>query len=173
MARPDINTTGGLMPARGYDGGTSRGGETIIDSVVNRGATTIQPGQVVGRDPSAPRSGRLALVGDVLLGLVHRDPVTYHADSAGNVGFGQYRDVPFYRLGFTNATPVEEVYPDDGVVAIFTDGVFSGLGGTTNGLSDTRRLMKNHKWETRTAANAAEPGEVSIMAGNSVNYVTY
>lgn len=173
MAKPDINVVGGLMPARGYDGQTSRGGETIIDSLVNGGTETIAPAQCVGRDPDYPKRCRLARVGDELLGLVHRDPVTYHADSDGNVGFGQYRDVPFMRLGFMNATPTENVRAGDGVVAIFTDGVFSGLGGTTNGLSSTRRLLKSHKWESNTSANASEPGELSVMSGNSVNYVTY
>ncbi len=77
------------------------------------------------------------------------------------------------RLGFMYATPSEAVRAGDGVVAIFTDGVFASLGGTTNGLSATRRLLKGAKWETNTAANAAEPGEVSVLGTNSVNYVTY
>src|SRR5574343_375254 len=126
VAKPDINVVGGLMPAKGYDGQTSRQTETIIDSLVNSGSTTIAPAQVVGRDPNQPLCLRLALVGDELLGLVHRDPVTYHADSSGNVGFAQYRSTPFMRLGFMYATPVEAVRAGDGLVAIFTDGVFSG-----------------------------------------------
>lgn len=173
VAKPDINTTGGLLPARGYDGQISRSTETIIDSLVNGGTESILPGQVVGRDPNEPLRLRLARLADELLGLVHRDPVTYHADSDGNIGFGQYRSVPFMRLGYMNATPVEAVRAGDGLVAIFTDGVFSGLGGTTNGLSATRRLVKGYKWETNTAANASEPGEVSCLGTNAVNYVTY
>jgi len=171
--KPDLNTTGGLLLARGYDGQTSRGGDAVIDSLVNSGTERIAPAQCVGRDPSNALCLRLALVTDALLGLVHRDPVTYHADSEGNVGFSQYVSTPFMRLGFMNATPIEEVFPDDGVVAIFEDGVFSGLGGTSSGLSSTRRLLPGHKWETHTQANAAEPGEVSVFGQNSVNYVVY
>lgn len=173
--KPDINTNGGLLLARGYDGQTSRGTDTIIDSLVNSGATAIMAAQVVGRDPNNPKCCRLAHVADELLGLVHHDVITYHADSSGNNSFGQYRDVPFMRLGFINATPAENVRAGDGVVAIFDGGtgVFTGLGGTTNGLDTNRRLMRNHKWETNTLANASEPGEVSVMAGNSANYVTY
>lgn len=172
MAKPDLSP-GGFLPARGYDGQTSRSTETVIDSLVNSGATAVLPGQCVGRDPNTPNCLRLALVGDELLGLVHRDPVTYHADSSGNVGFAQYRSVPFMRFGYMNATPVENVAAGDGVVAIFTAGVFSGLGSTYGGLSATRRLLKGHKWETTTAANASEPGELSVIGTNSVNYVTY
>lgn len=172
MTAPNL-TPGGLDLARGYNGQTSRICESIIDSKVNSGTETITPAQVVGRDPNNPNCLRLARVGDELLGLVHRDPVTYHADSSGDVGFAQYRSVPFMRLGYMNATPVENVRAGDGLVAIFTDGVFSGLGGTTNGLSATRRLIKGNKWETNTSANASEPGEVSVLGTNSVNYVTY
>lgn len=174
MSKPTIETTGGLLPATGYDGQISRQAEgTLIDALVNSGATAVTPGQVVGRDPNNPLCCRLALLADELLGLVVRDPTIYHADSDGNLSFGQYRSVPFLRTGFVKATPVEAVRAGDGVVAIFTDGVFSGLGGTTNGLSDTRRLLKSHKWETHTDANASEPGEVSVLTGNAVNYVTY
>jgi hypothetical protein len=175
MAKPDINTVGGLEPARGYDGQTSRATETINDALVNSGTETIAAAQVVGRDPNQPLCLRLARSTDELLGLVHRDPVTYHADSSGNVGFAQYRSTPFMRFGYMNATPTENVRAGDGVVAIFDGGtgVFTGLGGTTNGLSATRRLMKSHKWETNTSANASEPGELSVLSGNSVNYVTY
>lgn len=175
MAKPDINTVGGLLLARGYDGQSSRQTEEIIDSLVNSGATSIAPGQVVGRDPANTKCLRLAQYQDELLGLVHRDPVTYHADSGGNVGFAQYRSTPFVRLGFVNATPTEDVNAGDGVVAIFDNSthVFTGLGSTVNGLSANRRLLKGHKWETDTLANAAEPGEVSVLGTNAVNYVTY
>jgi hypothetical protein len=175
MGAPNL-TPGGLEPARGYDGQTSRGTETIIDSLVNSGATAISPAQCVGRDPANSKCLRLAHYEDELLGLVHRDIVTHSADASGNVTFGQYRDVPFMRLGFMNATPTENVNAGDGVVAIF-DGsshVFTGLGSTVNGINTTtRRLLKGHKWETDTAANASEPGELSVLGTNSVNYVTY
>jgi hypothetical protein len=172
MAKPDLSP-GGLLPVRGYDGQTSRATETIIDSLVNSGTEVIAAAQCVGRDPNQPLCLRLARVDDELLGLVHRDPITYHADSSGNVGFAQYRSTPFMRLGFMNATPSEAVRAGDGVVAIFNAGVFDSLGGTTLGLSATRRLIKGHKWETNTDANASEPGELSVLGTNSVNYVTY
>ena len=172
MAKPDLSP-GGLLPARGYDGQTSRSTEAIIDSLVNSGTEVIAAAQCVGRDPNQPLCLRLARVGDELLGLVHRDPITYHADSNGNVGFSQYRSTPFMRLGFMNATPSENVSAGDGVVAIFNAGVFDSLGSTYGGLSATRRLLKGHKWETNTLANASEPGELSVIGTNSVNYVTY
>lgn len=175
MSAPNL-TPGGLEPARGYNGQTSRGTEVIIDSLVNSGATAIAPAQLVGRDPSNAKCCRLAHYEDELLGLVHRDIVTHSADASGNVTFGQYRDIPFMRLGFMNATPAEAVSAGDGVVAIFDESthVFTGLGSTINGANTTtRRLLKGHKWETDTAAEAAEPGEISILGTNSVNYVTY
>jgi hypothetical protein len=171
--KPDLNTVGGLMLARGYDGQISRTAETIVDSLVNEGAEALVAAQVVGRLPGSPRCLRLARETDELLGLVVRDPVTYHADSDGNVSFATGRSVPFLRLGYINATPTENVNAGDGVVAIFGAGVFTGLGGTAGGLSATRLLLKSHKWETTTTANASEPGEVSVLTGNSVNYVTY
>jgi hypothetical protein len=176
MAKPDLNTVGGLLLARGYDGQISRNSEQIVDSHVNTGATVVSPGAVVGRDPANVKGCRLAKATDELLGIVVRDPWTYHADSDGNIGFAQYRAVPFLRLGYINATPTEAVNAGDGVVAIFDGGtaVFTGLGSTAGGLSaGTRLLLKNHKWESDTAANASEPGEVSVLTGNSVNYVTY
>jgi len=172
--QPDINTTGGLLPARGYDGQISRAlPATSIDNLVNSGATRIAPAQCVGRDPTNAKLLRLALVGDALLGLVVRDPAVRRADADGTIGFAQYQSTPFMRLGYMNATPVEEVFPDDGVVAIFEDGVFSGLGGTSGGLTSVRRLLPGYKWETHTQANASEPGEVSAFGQNSVNYVVY
>jgi hypothetical protein len=173
MAKPDLNTVGGLLLARGYDGQISRNSENITDSLVNSGTEVIAAAQVVGRDPANVKCLRLARVGDELLGCVVRDPWTYHADSNGNVGFGQYRGVPFLRLGYMNATPTENVNAGDGVVAIFGAGVFTGLGSTANGLSATRLLLKSHKWESDTVANASEPGELSVLTGNSINYVTY
>jgi hypothetical protein len=174
MAKPDLSP-GGLMPVRGYDGQTSRQTEYVIDSLVNSGATAVSAGDCVSRDPNNDRCCRLAQYGDELLGPAHRDPVTYHADSSGNVGFGQYKDVPFMRMGFINLTPTEAVNAGDGVVAIFDNSthVFTGWGSTVNGISSIRRLMKNMRWERDCAASASEPGEASILAGNSVNYVTY
>jgi len=136
MSAPDLSP-GGLLPVRGYDGQTSRSTETIIDSLVNSGSTTISAAQCVGRDPANDKCLRLAHVTDELLGLVHRDPITYHADSSGNIGFAQYRSTPFMRMGYMNATPAENVNAGDGVVAIFDGGtsLFTGLGSTANGLS--------------------------------------
>lgn len=173
--KPDINTVGGLMPARGYDGQSSRITEEIIDSRVNSGVSVIAPGQVAGLDPANPKCCRLPVAGDLLLGIVHRDPITYHADSSGNVGFAQYQSVPFVRLGFVNATPIEEVTAGDGVVAIF-DGsskAYLGLGTIRGGVSATRVFMRGNRWETSTAANASEPGEVSVLGTGGVDYVTY
>jgi hypothetical protein len=174
MSAPNL-TPGGLEPARGYNGDISRVAEgTLIDSSVNSEATAVTPAQVVGRDPANPKCCRLALSTDELLGLVVRDPTIYHADASGNLSFGQYRSLGYLKVGYMNATPVEDVNAGDGVVAIFGDGgVFAGLGSTVNGLSATRRLLKGHKWETDTAANASEPGELSALGTNSVNYVTY
>ena len=175
MAKPDINTVGGLLLARGYDGQISRVTETIVDSLVNSGTEVLLAAQCVGRDPAQPKCLRLARVTDELLGLVVRDPWTYHAAEDGTVGFKQNRSVPFVRLGYVNATPAENVNAGDGVVAIFDNSshVFTGLGSTAGGLSAIRLLLKSHKWESDTAANASEPGEVSVLTGNSINYVTY
>ena len=175
MSAPSLNTVGGLLLARGYDGQVSRTSEIITDSLVNSGEAVINPGQVVGRDPAQPKCLRLAQSTDELLGVAQRDPATHSADSNGNIGFAQYRSVPFLRLGYLNATPVENVDPGSGVVAIFDNSTktFVGLGSTSNGLSAIRVLLKNHKWESSTPANNSEPGEFSVLTGNSVNYVTY
>jgi hypothetical protein len=174
--KPDINSVGGLMRARGYDGQISRTTETIIDSLVNSGATAVEFASVVGRDPANPKCLRLAHYEDELLGIVVKDASVMPADASGNVAYAQYRATPFMKLGYINATPTEAVSAGDGVVAIF-DGsthVFTGLGSTMGGINTTtRRLLKSHKWETTTAANASEPGEISVVGGNMVNYVTY
>lgn len=173
--KPDINTVGGLMPSTRYEGQLTRLSEEITDSVVNSGATTVSPGQPVGRDPSNPRCGRLAISTDEIVGISLRDPVTYHADSSGNVGFAQYRSIPFLRFGYCGLTPIEQVHAGEGLVAIFSSetGAFTGWGSTAGGISSTRRLMNGHKWETDTAAEASEPGEVSAISTGTVNYVTY
>ena len=174
MAKPDLNVVGGLLPDSGYEGQVSRLSESIIDSKVNSGETALSAGKLVGRDPTNPNCCRLALVGDELLGPVVRDPVTRHADSDGNVTFPQYRSVAFLRFGYIKITPVEQVRAGDGLIAIFTDGVFSGYGGTgTGGISPTRRLVNGFKWETNTAANASSPGEVSALATGTTTNVTY
>lgn len=176
MSAPNL-TPGGLEPARGYNGQISRVAEgTLIDSSVNSGTTAITPAQLVSRDPENPKCCRLAKSTDELLGLVVRDITIYHADASGNLSFGQYRSLGILKVGYMNATPTEDVNAGDGVVAIFDDGtgVFTGLGSTVNGINTTtRRLLKGHKWETDTAANASEPGELSALGTNHVNYVTY
>ncbi len=176
MSAPNL-TPGGFEPARGYDGQISRLAEgTLIDSSVNSDATAVTPAQLVGRDPAEQKCCRLAHYEDELLGLVVRDPTVYHADGSGNLSFGQYRSLGYLRTGYMNATPAEAVSAGDGVVAIFDESthVFTGLGSTVNGCNTTtRRLLKGHKWETDTAAEATEPGEISVLGTNSVNYVTY
>jgi hypothetical protein len=173
--KPNINTVGGLMPARGYNGQTSRLTETIIDSLVSSDSVAIEFGSLVGRDPANAKCLRRCRLTDAILGPVHRDPITFPANQDGTVNFRQYASVPFMRLGFMNLTPIENVNADDGLVAIFDGGtgIFIGFGSTANPIDGNRRLVKGWKWETTTAANASEPGEASGGMSSSVNYITY
>jgi hypothetical protein len=170
-----INTVGGLMRPRGFNGQTSRLTETIIDSLVSSDPVDIQFGSLVGRDPAQPKCLRTAHYSDELLGPVHRDPVPAPANSDGTVTFKQYASVPFMRLGYMNLTPIENVNAGDGLVAVF-DGssrLFTGFSSTATPIDGNRRLVKGIKWETTTAANASEPGEVSCGFNQAVNYITY
>lgn len=169
MAKPDLNVVGGALRAIGYKGQKSRLSENITDSAINENATVITFGEAVAKGTTDKTCKIPTTSSEKLLGLVERDVVTHVADSTGEAGFAQYKDVPIMKLGYMNAMPVENVSKGDQVVVLTSGGNYVGLGGTTVAVPGSgRQILPGHVWETTTAANVL--GEISRLPGNLTAY---
>lgn len=169
MSRPSLNIVGGATRALGYNGQTSRLSETIIDSAINEGTTVCNFGEAIAQGATDKACKVPTASGVVLLGIVHRDPVSHVGLSDGSAGFSQYKDVPYFRMGFGNATPVEAVRKGDYVTVLTSGGAYVGLGGTTVASPGSgRQIIPGHRWEATGAANVLN--EFSVLPANPTVY---
>ena len=154
MATPTLTTVGSFEMAVGYPGQLALlpGGDPIIETRVNSGATAIDFGAAVCRGtattPGVIGAGIVAASGKIVIGFAVRALSEANTTtSVGTVNYPQYSEVPVLKLGYMWVLAAETVTEGDVVVAVVATP--TSLGSATTGAADgTTRLTSSAVWQT-------------------------